>query len=598
MNPNDPDVINLSKAIFQRESGGDFNAVGDAGTSHGAGQWQPGTWKQQAKNVLGDENAPMTPDNQKAVIQVTVAQRKAAGLNPAQIAAEWNSGKSQGWENHVGTTTINGQQIHYDTPKYVKDVTELYQSYKGQGGGNLGYNPQPFSNPANPGQFDFSGSTPLPEQQQDRSTLGGQLGGRVQDASQTITDTGQGISDIFKGDFAGGIPKAVSGALQTAGAVAGGVGDIANAGLELIPGVKQAEGLIGEGVRKVLDTEGGQKFAQSAGQFAQEHPTLTKNAGAVMNIATAIPILKGVGVAKNLVMDAASQGLKGTAERAVSEGLNKSLSATIGGRTALKRSPDGVKTLIDERAIPEIVDGKFSTAEARSKLEHEISRIEDSELQPALAQANVADTASRVPLAKYREQAVADAVDELRDTAPIERYFERLQAKYGDYPTLQQVNEAKRTVSNNITEAGFNSPSYSTDKIVRSTLQTAVEESASALGLADVNAINAKMRRLFKAESLLKHLDGKSPKQGMVGKAVQSMATAGGEAAGNVVGVPLVGAYTSYKVGGAVGKRLGTLGESVLKRTGKGAERQGAKDALKKTGGAIKGALLQKAAGS
>ncbi len=53
MNPNDPDVIALSKAIIQHESGGDFNAVGDAGTSHGAAQWQPATWKAQAHDVLG-----------------------------------------------------------------------------------------------------------------------------------------------------------------------------------------------------------------------------------------------------------------------------------------------------------------------------------------------------------------------------------------------------------------------------------------------------------------------------------------------------------------------------------------------------------------
>lgn len=143
MNPNDPDVIALSKAIFQKESGGDFNAVGDNGTSHGAGQWQASTWKAQAKDVLGDENAQMTPENQKAVIQVTIAKDKAAGLNPAQIAAKWNSGSATNWENKVGTNTINGQPIKYDVPAYVKGVTELYQKNKGATAST------PMSNPTN-----------------------------------------------------------------------------------------------------------------------------------------------------------------------------------------------------------------------------------------------------------------------------------------------------------------------------------------------------------------------------------------------------------------------------------------------------------------
>lgn len=132
-NPNDPDVIALSRAILKRESGGNFNAVGDAGTSHGAGQWQSATWKAQAKQVLGDENAAMTPQNQKAVIAGSVAIDKANGLNPAQIAAKWNSGQPNGWENKIGVTTINGQQIKYNVPQYVKDVTDLYRQYKTAG---------------------------------------------------------------------------------------------------------------------------------------------------------------------------------------------------------------------------------------------------------------------------------------------------------------------------------------------------------------------------------------------------------------------------------------------------------------------------------
>lgn len=123
---------NLTKAIFQHETGINYDAKGDAGTSSGAGQWQPDTWKAQAKDVLGDENAAMTPQNQSVVAQGTIRKLIKQGKNAADIAAIWNSGSDENWQNKVGTTTINGQQIKYNVPKYVKDVTDLYQGYKGQ----------------------------------------------------------------------------------------------------------------------------------------------------------------------------------------------------------------------------------------------------------------------------------------------------------------------------------------------------------------------------------------------------------------------------------------------------------------------------------
>src|SRR5260221_481244 len=134
-NPNDPDVVHLAKAIIQHESGGNFDAVGDAGTSHGAAQWQPATWKAQAKTILGNDKAEMTPQNQKAVLAGSIAIDKANGLNPAQIAAKWNSGSPTGWEKKIGVTKINGQDIKYNVPQYVKAVTDLYQQNKTQAGG-------------------------------------------------------------------------------------------------------------------------------------------------------------------------------------------------------------------------------------------------------------------------------------------------------------------------------------------------------------------------------------------------------------------------------------------------------------------------------
>lgn len=126
----DQDVINLAKAIRQKESGGNFDAVGDNGTSRGAYQWQANTWKGHAKQILGDENAPMTKDHQQAVAYGMMKTWKDQGLNPAQIAAKWNSGSEKGWENKIGTNVINGKPIQYNVPQYVKDVTDNYQKFK------------------------------------------------------------------------------------------------------------------------------------------------------------------------------------------------------------------------------------------------------------------------------------------------------------------------------------------------------------------------------------------------------------------------------------------------------------------------------------
>lgn len=325
MNPNDPDVIALSKAIFQHESGGDFNAVGDAGTSHGAGQWQPETWKAQAKDVLGDENAQMTPDNQKAVIQVSIAKDKASGLNPAQIAARWNSGKPDGWENKIGTTTINGQQIKYNVPQYVKSVTDLYHQYKGSSSQSAGnYNPKPFSNPSDgsPGSVDFSG---LQESATKPDSLGSKLQGRLKDAGGALNKAAEGTINPL------------SGILQTVGAGAGAVGDTVGAGLELIPGVKQAEGLIGQGASALANTGLGKAVVQAGTDFAEKHPEITADIGAVGNIASVLPVGKLAGLAKDAVGAGIAKAAGKTALDGVIDDVTPNLSAGAAAKRAAKQ---------------------------------------------------------------------------------------------------------------------------------------------------------------------------------------------------------------------------------------------------------------------
>lgn len=277
-NPNDPSVIALSKAIFQHESGGDFNAVGDAGTSHGAGQWQPATWKAQAKTILGDENAPMTPENQKAVIQGSIAIDKANGLNPAQIAAKWNSGSPDGWENKIGKTTINGQQISYNVPAYVKSVTDLYQQYKNG------------SAPATTGT-----SQVQPTQQPQQSfgqEVGSQLSNRLGQANSALNDTVTGKINPL------------SGIIRGAGALGGVVGDVTGDALGAITPdfiKKPLEGLAQKAGGAIANSSLGQSAIQGAQGFEQDHPEIAGDISAGADALNLIPAFKGAGIAKDII---------------------------------------------------------------------------------------------------------------------------------------------------------------------------------------------------------------------------------------------------------------------------------------------------------
>lgn len=130
----DPQAVRLMKAIRQKESGGNYKAVGDAGTSTGAFQYQKETWKRYAKETLGDENALQDKANQNKVTYTKIKKWKDSGWSPEEIAAAWNAGEGRArngaWKTNVGTTTINGQKIAYDTPKYVNDVISYAKKFK------------------------------------------------------------------------------------------------------------------------------------------------------------------------------------------------------------------------------------------------------------------------------------------------------------------------------------------------------------------------------------------------------------------------------------------------------------------------------------
>ena len=138
----DPSVVNLAKAIRTQESGNNYTKAGDAGTSLGAYQFNnggtpvpkggiPENYKSWATQYGVDPN-DFSPVNQDKVAYARISDLKQQGLSPAQIAATWNAGigYKDNWQDHKGTTTINGQTISYDTPAYVEKVINTFRALK------------------------------------------------------------------------------------------------------------------------------------------------------------------------------------------------------------------------------------------------------------------------------------------------------------------------------------------------------------------------------------------------------------------------------------------------------------------------------------
>lgn len=534
----DPQVVNLAKSIRQVESGGNFQAQGKSG-EYGGYQFTEPTWNATAKKY--GVNIPLknaTPEQQNEVAYKQLKEWKDSGYNVGEIASMWNSGKPDAYlKNNVG---INDHGVSYNTPEYAKKVATQYQSLKGQSSQSA-YNPTPYSTGANPFLINTSGDT---QQAQNGSEegLGSKLMGRANDASSAIQDTKSGKINPL------------SGIVQTVGAVAGGVNDVVQKGFELIPGVKSVEGLIGKGVKKLADTGLGQKVVGGIQNFSEAHPELSKDISSIGNIARVAGLATGAGAVKDAVVEAGSKAFSGKISSALGKEITEVASKTIGGRKALAElGEDGIKTLTQKEFAPTIEtleNGKkvFSTKIASENIEQAIRKVDEEMLQPLLENGSTPAVSERMPLDELRKSALLDAKDAFIDDTGVNKLFDMIKEKYGDYPTLAQVNEAKRTVAKKITDAAFGTDSYTTNKLVRNSLQKGVEEGAEKLGLGDVNAINKEMSHLYKAQKLLTKIEGKSAK-GIVGRFATKHHI--------ITGLVKSGAkYAAEGIGGGVGYKL------------------------------------------
>lgn len=186
----DPKIKSLVSSIKQAESGGSKDPYSLKGASgeHGAYQFMPETWDKWSQQYLGKGMShPMTVENQNKVAYNKVKDLKDQGYNPAQIASIWNSGHPD-WEGRVG---VNKFGVHYDTPSYVKKVSDSYHRFKQAP-------PKQFVDTSQSSAQPVSQSQYLQNIEQSQTQGGGGIGSSIlrglEGAGKAIGEFGEGVA--------------------------------------------------------------------------------------------------------------------------------------------------------------------------------------------------------------------------------------------------------------------------------------------------------------------------------------------------------------------------------------------------------------------
>lgn len=581
----DPQIVNYLKATRTVESGGNFQAQGKSG-EYGAYQFTEPTWNSAAKKF--GVNVPLknaTPEQQNEVAYKVASQWKQEhpDWNIGNFASAWNAGEGNAdayQKNHAG---VNEFGVKYNTPAYAQKVAEEYQKIKGQSDISGYAAPNPIT-PIDLGQ----------QNQQDQNTsptLGNNLQSRLQDA-------GTGLNSIIGGRPGSGQSR-LSGALQLTGAVAGGIGDIINSGLELIPGVKALEGLIGQGTGALAKTPIGQSVSKAIQSFSDAHPELSKDIGAGFNIITAIPILKGLGVAGSVAKDALSSSLQGFAEKSVQNGLEGAIGkAGLRGAKFLADNPTLAKDMVEERALPAVSLGKYNSLSALKASQSRIADLSEQvqkELNSSQFAIMVHDTTPIVDTAvqafPHSDFTPEDLLGNAKNLTPQNS---KLWTKFAKgEANLKEINLLRSDLDNAVKSVYTSTNEPPIKKEMGASLAGAMRKYVQTTADATQGPFAA-ITKEYRIQKALGYLHNKSVSSGLVGAGEKAGATIAGEAIGATHGMPLVGGFIGRQLGEGVSKRIAGIPEAILERTGKNAVRTSLKKLTKKTALGAIGALAQK----
>lgn len=129
----------IVKALGYTENGGapkvSNTKAGKSGELKSIFQFEPDTWKEDAGKILGDPNAPLTPDNETYVVQQEVSKWLSEGKNIKQIASMWNAGEGEQdaytgeFSDGSSSTGTNKEGINYNVPEYADKVENYTKQF-------------------------------------------------------------------------------------------------------------------------------------------------------------------------------------------------------------------------------------------------------------------------------------------------------------------------------------------------------------------------------------------------------------------------------------------------------------------------------------
>lgn len=448
----DPDVVNLAKATRDVESGNDPTAQGQSG-EYGAYQYTPATWAKQS--AAAGVNVPLqsaTPEQQNEVWYKWAKAQKDAGYNIGQIASMQNAGEGNPDAYLKGNSGTNSYGVQYDTAAYAKKVVEKYQQYKQQSGSNTSTGGLPNApTPPPPSTSDQASTSDAAPQQGFLQEAGNDIGSAVGGVGNAVSQT------------ASGQINPLSGLIQGAGAIAGGVGSVINdaaTNLPVVGGViKGVEGLLGQGVQAAANTAPGKAVVGAAQGFSQAHPELAGDIGAAGNIAGLAGTLYGGGAlasaGKEAVEGAIAKGTFGDAvagladKKATSEALDiasspetkatlkagiKSGKGTVSGVMGTANIPATADDLAAANAIKPLVKsgavGSEKTAvENASAVKDEIGKEAQSTTDQLDAR-DVKPIANSEDLANLKTDLQAKLADSLTLTGNSAMYGDKILNKF------------------------------------------------------------------------------------------------------------------------------------------------------------------------
>lgn len=336
--------------------------------------------------------------------------------------------------------------------------------------------------------------------------------------------------------------------IGNAGQVAGGITDIATEASKSIDRAVTGGRIeqLGENVmEKVAENPTVQKVGTAIAGFSQEHPDVAKTVGGAINIASAVPIVKGAQVAAKTIAGAAETGTQaafkatGAAAKAV-DGLEqdylsysmatkpnvKKLAKSDAKTIALNQAGTTGKTpqrvLAEHQIIPEHKGTKLSTAKQAQQFREDIQPLHDA-MGEAIGEMRYA--AQPLAIRDLEEGAVQRVIQQTMpegDRATLIKdimdEFSLLRQKYGDTMTVQEMFDSKPAYWQGTkfdSTKPFKSDSYYQ---VGKSMQKGIEDVATKAGFDDVAQLNREIGDRLEAAKFLESLDGQTVAYGKLGK--------------------------------------------------------------------------------